>query len=186
MRWLRGLLGLAYPLLVFAALEVLEPRWIALAIAALFALRLAVARRRPSAEQARRLLAPALLGGAVVLATLLFGDPRALFLVPALVNAALLVVFGRTLFGGETLVETFARMQHPDLSPERIRHCRTVTIVWCAFFVANGCVSLWLALAGDAQLWALYTGFIAYLLMGLLFAGEFVVRSWRFPRDPAT
>jgi uncharacterized membrane protein len=101
-------------------------------------------------------------------------------------NASLLFVFGRTLFGGETLVETFARMQHPELSAERIRHCRTVTLVWCSFFLANGCVSLWLALAGDPQLWALYTGFIAYVLMGLLFAGEFVVRSWRFSGDGAT
>jgi uncharacterized membrane protein len=185
-RGLRALLGIAYPLLVFAALEVLPPRWIALAIGALFVLRLALSRRRPSPEQARRLLLPALLGGAVLLATLLLGDPRALFLVPALMNAAMLVAFGRTLFGGETLVETFARMQHGDLSPERVRHCRSVTIVWCVFFVGNGCVSLWLALAGDVQLWALYTGFIAYLLMGLLFAGEFVVRSWRFPRSPAT
>ena len=39
---------------------------------------------------------------------------------------------------------------------------------------------LWLALAGDLWSWALYTGLVAYVLMGILFAVEFVVRSWRF------
>jgi uncharacterized membrane protein len=176
-----------YPLLVFSALEAFGPRWTALGIAGVFGVRAAVTGHLPSREQARRLLGPALLGAALLLATLWLDDARALLLVPAIVNAALLYAFGRTLFGGgETLIESFARRRRPELSEERIRHCRGVTIVWCFFFVANGGVSLWLALAGDRELWALYTGLIAYLLMGLLFAGEFVVRSWRFSRDQAT
>jgi uncharacterized membrane protein len=186
MRGLRALLLVGYPLLVFAALHVVGPRWVALGIAAVLGARALLFARGPSREGAPRLLGPALLGAGLLLATFLLGDARALFLVPAIVNAVLLYAFGRTLFGGETLVESIARRQHPELSPERVRHCRSVTIVWCAFFVANGAISLWLALAGDPQLWALYTGGIAYLLMGLLFAGEFVVRAWRFPRNPAT
>jgi uncharacterized membrane protein len=186
MTWLRGALLVAYPLLVFAGLELIGPRGTAVAAALALGLRAVWPRRGAARAPLRRLLAPAAIAAAVLLATLLLDDPRALLLVPGLVNAGLLFVFGRTLFGGETLVESIARLQHPDLSQERVRHCRSVTIVWCLFFLGNGGVSLWLALHGDAQLWALYTGGIAYVLMGLLFAGEFAVRSWRFPRDPAT
>jgi uncharacterized membrane protein len=148
--------------------------------------RVVAAGRRPAPGELRRLLARALLPGALVLTTLLLNDPRALFLAPAVVNAVLLVAFARTLFGGPTQVESFARMQGHELSDEERRYCRSVTLVWCAFFLANGAVSLWLALAGDPELWALYTGPVAYGVIGLLFAGEFVVRSWRFGRYEGT
>jgi uncharacterized membrane protein len=57
-----------------------------------------------------------------------------------------------------------------------------VTAVWCAFFVANGAISLELALAGSRASWALYTGVIAYVCLGALFAAEYVYRHWRFRR----
>jgi len=107
-------------------------------------------------------------------------DARALLLVPVLVNGALLFAFGRTLRRGPSLVETLARLQEPDLSAAQERHCRTVTAVWCGFFAANAAVCTALALLADLWLWTLYTGVISYLLMGLLFGAEFLVRSWRF------
>jgi uncharacterized membrane protein len=56
--------------------------------------------------------------------------------------------------------------------------------VWCAFFVANGAVAAALALSGRRELWAAYTGVVAYLLMGLLFAGEYLVRRRKFAAGP--
>jgi len=187
MRVLRGLLAIAYPLLVYAGLRVLSPREFALGLAAVFLLRALTRLRRPTAAELRPLRAPALVMGSVLAATLWWDDARFLLLVPVLVNLALLVVFGRSLAGeGPSLVETFARLQVDDLSREEVVYCRSVTRVWCAFFLANAGVSLWLALRGDAQLWALYTGAIAYALVGLLFAIEFVVRSKRFGRYEGT
>jgi uncharacterized membrane protein len=109
-------------------------------------------------------------------------DHRALLLVPALVNLGLLFVFGRTLRGGQTIVEQLARIREPVLSAAQIRHCRTTTAVWCAFFAANAAVCVALAWAAPLWLWTLYTGCIAYLLMALLFGAEWLVRSWRFHR----
>jgi len=109
-------------------------------------------------------------------------DTRALLLVPVFVNLALLFAFGRTLRGGPTLVERIARLREPALSAAQVRHCRTTTQVWCAFFAANSLVCLALAWEGPLWMWTLYTGFVAYLLMGLLFAAEWMVRSWRFHR----
>jgi len=109
-------------------------------------------------------------------------DPRALLLVPVLVNLGLLFAFARTLRGGPTMIERFARMRDPNLSAARVRHCRTATAVWSGFFAANAAVCLALAWAGPLWLWTLYTGFVGYLLMALLFAVEWLVRSWRFHR----
>jgi uncharacterized membrane protein len=51
-----------------------------------------------------------------------------------------------------------------------------VTQVWCVFFALNGGVALVTALWTSAATWSLYNGFVAYLLMGLLFAGEYAIR----------
>jgi 3-hydroxymyristoyl/3-hydroxydecanoyl-(acyl carrier protein) dehydratase len=63
-----------------------------------------------------------------------------------------------------------------------------VTLVWTVFFLLNGLLALALALGGDLKAWTLYNGFLAYILMGALFAGEFLYRRHRFPqlRKPAT
>jgi uncharacterized membrane protein len=186
-RILRALLTLAYPLLVYAGLEWLEPRVLALGLGAVFVLRSVTRWRQPSLGELRRLAPPALLLAAVVGLTALWNDPRGLFLAPALANGALLLAFGRTLLGGgPPLVETLARLQVPDLPPDEVRYCRGVTWMWCAFFAANAGVALLLALGGDREAWALYNGVIAYALLGLLFAVEFTVRSWRFGRYGGT
>jgi uncharacterized membrane protein len=187
MRILRGLLAVAYPLLVYAGLRVLSPRELALGLMAVFLLRAVTRWRRPAAADLRELRVPGLILGSVLAATLWWDEARFLLLVPVLVNLALLVVFGRTLAGeGPSMVETFARLQAHDLSRDEVVYCRSVTRVWCVFFLANAGVSLWLALHGDAKLWALYTGIVAYLLVGLLFAVEFVVRAKRFGRYEGT
>jgi uncharacterized membrane protein len=126
-----------------------------------------------------------LLAGAypfAILAGLRWVEPRAVALlyVPFLVNAALLFTFGRTLLSGTPFVETLARLQEPELSDAQRGHCRTFTGVWCAFFAANGFVCLVLAMRADLWLWTAYTGVLSYVLMGLVFAVEWLVRAWRF------
>ena len=50
----------------------------------------------------------------------------------------MLAVFGGSLFAKQTVIERLARLQHPDLPPEGVRHTRRVTQIWCAFFIFNG------------------------------------------------
>ena len=57
-----------------------------------------------------------------------------------------------------------------------VAYTRRVTQVWCVFFAANAVVSAATALWADAAGWALYNGLIAYVAMGLLMAGEWLVR----------
>jgi uncharacterized membrane protein len=97
-------------------------------------------------------------------------------LYPVAVSAVLFAYFFRSLFAPQTVVERMARLRNPELGPEGVSYTRKVTKIWCVFFVLNGALALGLALWGSDRAWALYTGLIAYILMGMLFAGEWLVR----------
>jgi uncharacterized membrane protein len=102
-------------------------------------------------------------------------------LYPVLVNVALLGAFAYSLIFPPSMIERFARMREPDLPPEAIGYTRRVTQIWCGFFSVNGAIALMTTLWATPATWMLYNGLIAYLMMGLLFAGEHVFR-WHFKR----
>ncbi|MEZ4452434.1 MAG: hypothetical protein R3B09_23425 [Nannocystaceae bacterium] len=109
-------------------------------------------------------------------------DPRLFLALPVVANLALLAHFAGSLRGEVSLVERFARLQEPELPPGGPAYCRRVTQVWCVFFVVNAAIAGALALWAPLGVWTLYTGLLAYLLMGLLFTVEFVVRKLTFRR----
>mgnify|MGYP003988786837 FL=1 len=88
----------------------------------------------------------------------------------------MLVLFFVSLLHPPTIVERFARIQNPNLPEAAVRYTRKVTIVWCVFFVCNGCAALYTALFSSLETWTLYNGAISYALMGILFAGEYLIR----------
>src|SRR4051812_24064815 len=79
-------------------------------------------------------------------------------LYPAAVSAALLFAFGRSLWAGPPMVERLARLRRPDLDPAAVAYTRTVTKVWCVFFICNGLMALATALWMSDRAWALYNG----------------------------
>lgn len=103
-------------------------------------------------------------------------------LYPVLVNAVLLGVFAHSLIFPPSMIERFARMSEPDLPPQGIGYTRRVTQVWCVFFAINGAIALVTTLWAAPAIWTIYNGLVAYLMMGLLLAGEYVVR-WHFKRQ---
>ena len=177
-------LGLGYPLVVYFGLRFLEPRVLALILGSALILRLlpgmhSSARRR---TLGRSLGFPAALVGIVYLLALVFNEGSFFLYVPTLVSAALLVSFAHSLLRPPSMVESFARMKETALSDEKVEYCRRVTIIWSAFFVLNGSISLLLAVSDSLTAWTLYNTSIAYLMIGLLFAGEYLYRQYRFRR----
>jgi len=179
---LHALLALTYPVLIYYALGVASPRVVALCALALLAARLALVAPAQLVTVARLARLPAIAFAGATLASALWNDAASLLLTPALVSFALLLAFGLSFCQSETVIETFARAQAGSLDPETRAYCRKVTALWCIFFLANGTVASLFAVAGSREAWALYTGCIAYVLLGLLFATEFVYRQWRFRR----
>jgi len=170
------LLFALYPILIFAGLHFLDAR----SVGALVLVALVLRYRRNATRLASSLslvqwsalALPPLLGLAVVATN----SETLLLLYPASISCSMLILFGVTLLKPPTMVERFARLREPDLSPAGVRYTRRVTEAWCVFFVCNGAIAIYTALAASREVWALYNGFIAYILMGTLFAGERAVR----------
>lgn len=108
---------------------------------------------------------------------MLFMHEHASLLYPVLISISMAIMFGYSLLYPPTLIEKFARLQQPNLSPEGVIYTRKVTILWLVFCCVNSLIALATVIAGDINLWALYNGFISYVLMGLLFTGEYMYRK---------
>lgn len=172
MRWnaLTVALTLVYPLAIWLGHGSVEPRWLA------GLLLLTAATRLPSLKlgaTARWSGAGALALAAVAVAS---NAVLPLKLYPVLVNAAFLAAFGASLVSGQPMIERLARLRQPVLPRTAIRYTRRVTQAWCVFFAANGAACLGTALFSTEAVWSLYTGVVAYLLMGLMFGGEYLLR----------
>jgi uncharacterized membrane protein len=164
------LITLAYPLAVWLAEGRVEPRLLAglLVLAGLTRL-----PTLPFGHATRWWL-----GGTTILVILAIwaNVSLPLKLYPVLVNAALFAMFAYSLVVPPTVIERLARLHEPHLPPQAIAYTRRVTQVWCGFFIVNGAVALLTALYASSALWWFYNGFLAYLFIGILFAGEYCVR----------
>jgi uncharacterized membrane protein len=175
----QGVLFLAYPFIVFFAYQRLDTRAAAGLLLCLYALSLAARIRGPAREVwalLREHLGLVLLIGLAMIT----GERLILQLLPIAVSLYLLATFGWSLRAGPPIVERMARLVDPDLPDFCVPYCRKVTIAWCSFLALNSLCIAWLAWFGPFQWWALYTGLVAYLLLGLLFAAEFSVRKLWF------
>ena len=178
---LKSLLWLIYPLVIFFGLQVFEPRYVALLLASALLLRRGHYTRDFLVGLSRIDLAviAALLGLAAL--TAVTNSETLLRFYPAAMSLGMLLLFGLSLKFPPSMIERFARLHEPALPPTGVRYTRYVTQVWCVFFVANGTIAAWTALYASRDTWALYNGLIAYLLMGVLFTCERLMRH-RFLR----
>lgn len=169
------MITLLYPLAIWLGQGKIEPRLLA-------GLLILAAAARVQTLKVSTVTRWWLAGAFLLAAVAVWGNALLpLKLYPVLVNAAMLAVFGYSLISPPSMVERLARLREPDLPPQAIAYTRRVTQVWCGFFVINGLIALGTALWASEAVWSMYNGIISYLLMGLLFGGEYLVRL-RFKR----
>jgi uncharacterized membrane protein len=171
-----------YPVLVYFGHRHLEPRSMALILVALCVARLVVLRLAPTAKPAgafgtAQLLAACLGAIGLALLTIWRGSPQAMLYYPVLMNAVLLAVFAWSVIHPPTIVERIARSTTRDLPARAVPYLRRVTIAWSVFFVFNGGVALFTAMETSFETWTLYNGFLAYVLIGLMFGAELLARQ---------
>lgn len=177
---LTAVLVVLYPLAIWLGLTYLSARSVGLWVLALLVPMALYRFRKAKREDALAVLrVPAVVAAVVGLGAAL-DDPRLVLATPVVINLGLLATFGASL-RGVPMAERFARLQlGDDISEAQKRHCRQATWAWVIFFAANASVAAALVLHGDVQAWAAYNGGVAYALMGLMFAGELLVRKYRF------
>ncbi len=186
-----------YPVLVFTMLVVfkLPVRILSLCVVALaFAFFLsATGSRNSDAESEKKALdwRPMLSSALFLLAGIFcfaFNSKIFLKLYSVAISATLLCVFGSSLFFKPNIIFRFACLSDKTIKGSSFEnqvneYCRKVTIIWCAFFIINGSISAFTSLhdfGSDAlndKIWSVYNGGISYILMGLLFTVEFIVRK---------
>jgi uncharacterized membrane protein len=175
-----GVLAVAYPVAIWWALTHRSPRTVGLVALAIIVPLVAIRVARADRTHLWPVLRVPLSVMALLLAGTLLEDPLFFLILPVLISLALLAQFAASLRGEMPIIERFARMQEPALSPAKQTHCRQVTVAWCVFFVLNAMVCAALALWAPTRWWAIYAGGIAYGLMGSMFVGEYVLRKARF------
>lgn len=107
----------------------------------------------------------------------LFYIKRLVFLkfYPPICNLILFLVFFGSLFTKETVIQKFARMCGDKLEKPAWNYTRKLTYVWCVFMFINLVISVWTIFLPD-NIWIIYNGCISYLLVGLLFGIEYIIR----------
>ena len=123
-----------------------------------------------------------LLSVGIALAVWLFSgeiDPSlVLKLPPLLINLFLAALFSSTLLPGRrALISRIAEMMHgQELDPVAERYTRRITLFWALLFVAILLETLLMTFFASAEIWSLFTNFINYALVGLVFLIEYRIR----------
>lgn len=94
---------------------------------------------------------------------------------PVVMVALFLGFFAVSLFR-TPLVEVFARRMGERLDEKGVAYCRKVTVAWVVFLSLHLAVTVWTVFL-SREAWVLYNGCIAYVLMGLMFGVEFLIRK---------
>lgn len=189
-----------YPVLVFTFLVVLKlpVRILSLCIMALaFAFFLSATGRKKNSKAGERNAFDwkPLLSSVLFLAAGLFcfftNQTIFLKLYSVVISATLLVVFGSTLFLPPNIIFRFATLQDKSIKgslAEKLveAYCRKVNIAWCIFFICNGSIAAFTAFRCSDEVWSIYNGGISYVLMGLMFAIEFIIRKQVDKKMPKT
>jgi uncharacterized membrane protein len=98
---------------------------------------------------------------------------------PAATQATFGLAFLRSL-KSTPLIEHFARMVKSDLSGPEQEHCRRWTAIWGYYLLVLAAFGLVLAKYASLAVWTIYVGIVTYVLVGVLFAVEYVVRKLQF------
>lgn len=170
-----GLL-LAYPFGVYYGVRYLEPRYIGLIVLVLVGARFLLARHHLERSTVNSLVPSTIVVGLLCVLLLIFNQVILMYLKPVLVNLVMLGTFGYSLLYPPTIIERFARLSTPVLSTEAIAYTKRVTMAWCLFFLLNGLVATYTGLFTSIEVWTLYNGFIAYVMIGILLVAEYFIR----------
>lgn len=110
------------------------------------------------------------------------GGMVVLFIQPVLIPATLAAVFAGSLRRGQVpLVTRMAQMIGGPLEPEVRVYTRQVTWLWVWVLALLAATDLGLALFAAPPVWSLFSNFLSYVLVGLVFAIEYGYRRLRFP-----
>lgn len=166
------LMMVAYPLLVYAAIQTGQLS----ALLPVLALLLIFRALRCAQQRQYLMLCVALAGVGLLGVAQQLDQHQWVLWYPVMMNVGMLSVFGYSLQQAQPLIERFARLRQPDIPESARPYLRRVTQAWCLFFMLNGGIATITILLGDLDIWALYNGLLAYIGIALMIVGEWIYR----------
>lgn len=185
------LIAAVYPIFVFTFLVIfkMDTKILSLciiALAAAFFLSATGTKKTRNGKEKSALDWKPLVSSMLFLAAGLFcfitGKEFFLRLYSVVINITFLVVFGSTLFLKPNIIFRFATLADKKILGSTYenqvnKYCKKVTVIWCCFFIMNGSIAAYTTFFCSREVWAIYNGGISYVLMGTLFAVEFIIRK---------
>lgn len=171
--FLIAVLTVAYPLLVYFGLNYVSPAIFGLCFLTVAVLRffLAPEKREPATVAILTVVA------CYSLTLALAGSQWMLLLYPVVVSWGVAAVFGLSLTKEVTLIESFAVAAGKTITADAKRYTRKLTLVWTCLLIANGLLSLYLAVFASLQAWALYCGLLSYACIAMFCLLEYLYRQ---------
>lgn len=168
---------LLYPILIYFGLNYFSPSQLGLFFLALFAIRIIFTKTKTKTARWQMLFTVAI-GGTLAVLTWIFNSKEYLLWYPVGLNIAFFLIFVASILYPPTVIEQLARVLNKDFSASGVRYTRNVTIIWSVFFIVNSAIAAWTVVNDDMKIWTLYNGLISYIIVGLIFAIEFLVRRF--------
>ncbi len=166
-----------YPVLVYFGLQHFDIRIIAGLILSILVIRFWLSKDSGKSKLGIPQFRFVLIGGIIlILGTLVTDSEYGIKLYPALVSFGMLVIFASSLLWPPPIIERFARLMDKNFPDDAIPYTRKVTIAWCVFFIFNGSVAIATTFHASQEVWAAYNGLISYILIGVMFAVEYLIR----------
>lgn len=173
-----ALFSIAYPLLIFFSVGRVDLRFFVVLFLVAGIARFVIAEKKWNKAN---LVALSLLGIYCV-AILLTQREIFLRLYPVFMSIGVAILFAASLLGDSSLIEDISRRMGKKITEKAKRYTRKLTMIWTLFLTANGMIALYLALFASLSSWTLYCGLISYVLIGLLFVGEYIFRQYYIRR----
>lgn len=108
----------------------------------------------------------------------LFDSENLLLLYPAFISLIMCMLFGASLRQKYTIIERMAIAAGTSITPNITKYTWRLTAIWSGILLANTCLSVYLALYSSREAWAVYTGFVCYVIFGGIFLVEYVYRQY--------
>ena len=160
-----------YPFIIYFGIRVLPASFFGIALAVLLLLRFVFTQpgERTTAVPALLLLLAYAVAAAVV------GSTQMLMYYPVIINFLMCALFAGSLRHEEPLLLRLVRARGMPMSVHAPRYLTRLTAVWAGFFALNGLIALWTT-TQSMELWTIYNGMLAYVLIAALISGEWIFR----------
>jgi len=181
-KFLFGLIAILYPLFVFGTLVVfkLPIRYISIGIV-VFAIAYSIVNSRHyKGKHTLALFVSPLILCAIGSASLLLDDEIVIKLYPALADLAFLTIMITSFIFPPPLafyfIDIFDKTMKTVIPKQKFDlYCFRASYVWCVYFVIDGIIATLTTFYMDSLNWGIYNAGITYVIMGMIFAGEYII-----------